>query len=303
MTMQGDYLLRILAKEEGVRGLFCVTTRLVQEVVERHRKTTEQPWTPTAEAMLGHGLTGVALMGALLKVRQRIAIKLEGDGPLRKLVAESDAYGRVRGWLANPSADLPGSAECHALPDAFGQGQLVVVRDLLMRDLFEGVVSFVPGNLGDNLTDYLTRSEQIPSFVETAVLLDAEGEVVMAGGMLVQALPGEESADAVTRLQQRSAEWPPVAELLRDGHTPHDLAAMLFSGFDYIELEERSLQFQCGCGWERAEKALLMLGQAELTDLLAQGHAHVDCHFCGERYLFERDALETLVERAGGEDQ
>ena len=71
-----DYLIRVIAKEAGVRGLACVTTNMANEAARRHEAA------PTAAAALARGLTGGALMGATLKIGQRIAIKLEGDGPL-----------------------------------------------------------------------------------------------------------------------------------------------------------------------------------------------------------------------------
>ena len=96
-----DYLVRIIAREVGVRGLACVTTNLVNEICHKHGTA------PTATAFLGRALTGGALMGALLKVQQRVAIKLEGTGPLQKAIVEADSYGRLRGYVAVPDLDLP----------------------------------------------------------------------------------------------------------------------------------------------------------------------------------------------------
>ncbi|MEJ2746828.1 MAG: Hsp33 family molecular chaperone HslO, partial [Anaerolineae bacterium] len=96
-----DYLIRIIAREAGVRGLACVTTNLANQICQKHGTA------PTATAFLGRALTGGALMGALLKVQQRVAIKLEGTGPLQKAIVESDAYGRLRGYVAVPDLDLP----------------------------------------------------------------------------------------------------------------------------------------------------------------------------------------------------
>ena len=64
-----DYLVRILAKENGVRGLACVTTALVQEAADRHQTA------PTATVALSRAMTGAALAGALLKVKQRVGLK------------------------------------------------------------------------------------------------------------------------------------------------------------------------------------------------------------------------------------
>ena len=71
-----DLLVRTIAKEVGVRALACVTTELVSDAVRRHDAM------PVATAALGYGLTAAALLGGLLKVQQRVALKVQGDGPL-----------------------------------------------------------------------------------------------------------------------------------------------------------------------------------------------------------------------------
>ena len=80
--MSNDYLIRILTKTGNVRALACVTTELVNEVCQRHGTSV------TASTALGRVLTGTGLMGALLKPGQRVAVKFEGNGPLKKILAE-----------------------------------------------------------------------------------------------------------------------------------------------------------------------------------------------------------------------
>ena len=96
-----DYIVRAIAKKNGVRALVCVTTEMIKDAARRHQTT------PIATAALGHGLTAVALLGAQLKVQQRIGLKVSGDGPLRKLVTESDAYGHVRGYVLETDLAWP----------------------------------------------------------------------------------------------------------------------------------------------------------------------------------------------------
>ena len=95
-----DYLVRAVTRKGHVRGLACVTTQLVNDV---NRK---QETSPTAIAALGRALTGGALMGALLKTGQRVALKFEGNGPLRKILVEADSDGTVRGTVGTWSCGL-----------------------------------------------------------------------------------------------------------------------------------------------------------------------------------------------------
>ncbi|HEX6385897.1 MAG TPA: Hsp33 family molecular chaperone HslO [Anaerolineae bacterium] len=286
-----DYLVRILAKEAGVRGLGCVTTNLVNEACRRHNAS------PTAAAVLGRALTGVALMGALLKVQQRVALKFEGSGPLEKVLVESDSYGNVRGYVAEPEVDLPKVGDEHDVVSAIGRaGLLTVVKDLRLKNLYESVVPLASSDVDSDLTVYLEQSEQIPSLVEAGVIVQEDGDVAMAGGLLIQSMPPH-GADIVEQLKDRTQELPPVEELLKSGKTPEEILALVFAGIDYEFLEKRLLQFKCGCSRARSEQALIALGREEIEMLLeSEGQAVVDCHFCHERYVFSGKELEMLLE-------
>lgn len=286
-----DYLVRIIAREVGVRGLVCVITNLVNEICQKHGTA------PTATAYLGRALTGGALMGALLKVQQRVAVKLEGTGPLQKAIVESDSYGRLRGYVAVPDLDLPLKQGRQDMTTAIGRaGLLTVVRDLRLKELAEGVVPLETGEVDTDLMAYFDQSEQIPTAVSIGLAMNEDGTVAVAGGLLIQALPPHDD-QIVARLKERIPELPPIEELLGSGQTPEDVLALLFEGIEYEVLEKRPLRFQCDCSRERSEKALITLGREEIEQLLAnEGQAVVDCHFCHERYVFDAVELELILE-------
>jgi len=73
-----NYMVRALARKGSIRALACDTTGLVNDACRLHGTF------PTASAALGRALTGGVLMGALLKTRQRVGLKFEGNGPLKK---------------------------------------------------------------------------------------------------------------------------------------------------------------------------------------------------------------------------
>jgi len=285
-----DYLVRAIAKEPGVRALVCVTTDLVREAAQRHGTS------PTVTAVLGRTLTAGVLAGALLKVQQRVALKFEGNGPVRKMIVEADSYGRVRGYAAEPEVDRPFVNGRPDLVGILGQaGLLTVVKDVRLKDLVEGVVPLATSDIAGDLTYYLEQSEQIPSVVEIGVVVTEEGEVEMAGGLLIQSMPPYDTG-TLTLLVDRIQELPPVEDLLRTGQAPEDILALLFQDISYMQLERRELRFNCDCSRERGEKALLMLGREELEHLLeTEGQAVIDCHFCHERYVFDAEDLQEVL--------
>lgn len=285
-----DYLIRVIAKEAGVRGLACVTTNMANEAARRHEAA------PTAAAALARGLTGGALMGATLKIGQRIAIKLEGDGPLGKMLVESDAYGRIRGYVGNPQLDLPPVNGRQNVSGAVGDiGFLTVVRDLRLKEPVESVVPLQTGTVDADLTFFLNQSEQVLSAVEIGALMDEAGQMTAVAGFLFQALPPYEEK-TIQDMIARMTDLPPIEKLLQEGDQPEDLLALIFTGMAYEVLEKRPLLYHCNCSQERSEQALINLGRAGLEELLAtEGEAVVNCHFCGNTYLFAADDLEMIL--------
>jgi molecular chaperone Hsp33 len=285
----GDYIVRAIAKEAGVRALACITTDLVREAARRHRST------PVATAALGYGLTAVALLGALIKVQQRVGLKVDGGGPLGKLVTESDSYGRVRGYISRPEVPWVVPVGVADVADALGRtGVLTVFKDLQMKEMYEGVVPIQTGELDSDLVYYLIKSEQVPSLVEIGVKVDERGEVVTAGGVLLQLLPGQQAV-ALVEYADRMDDLPPLEEVLADGQTPEQVLASLFGDVTYETLDRHPVIFRCSCSRERSQRALTLLSREDIELLLEEGEAVVDCHFCHERYVFDKDDLREIL--------
>ena len=288
-----DYLVRIITHSGNFRAFACVTTDLVNEACRRHGAH------PTAAAALGRALTGGALFGAMLKTGQRVALRFEGNGPLKKILVEAESNGAVSGYVGEPETDLPDRNGRLDVAGALGRaGFLSVAKDLGMKEPYRGMVQLVSSEIAEDLAYYLTSSEQIPSAVGLGVLLGPEG-VTAAGGFLVQAVPPQD--DAVTDLlMERIAKLPGVSESLAGGMTPEELLAQLFEGVPYDTLEKRALAFSCSCSREKVERAVISLGVDDLRKLVEeQGEAKVTCEFCRESYRFGRDELEALRGESG----
>lgn len=287
-----DYLVRILSTTGNIRALACVTTKLVNEACQRHGASV------TASAALGRVLTGSTLMGALLKPGQRVAVKFEGNGPLKKILAEAESSGVVRGYVGVPHIDLPLKHGKIDVAGAIGHaGFLTVSKDLRLKEPYKGTVQLYTSEIAEDLAYYFTESEQIPSAVGLGVYVEPDARVSAAGGFLIQALPpAEEHGEELDALVKRIQAMPSVTELLRDGATPETLLARLFADIPYEILETHPLNFQCSCSKPRMEQALIALGHQDLVALVQEREeVEVTCEFCRERYLFDRAELERLL--------
>jgi molecular chaperone Hsp33 len=285
-----DYLVRIITRDHSVRALACVTTHLVNEACRR------QDAYPTAAAALGRALTGGLLMGALLKTGQRVALKFEGNGPLKKIIVEAESNGLVRGYVAEPHVDLPLKAGKLNVAAALGkEGLLTVIKDLRMKEPYQGIVKLLTGEIAEDLAFYLAESEQIPSAVGLGVFVEPDRTISAAGGFLIQSLPPV-NEEVIDGLIERIPQLPAVTELLRGGKAPENMLELLFDGIPFTILEKYALAFRCSCSRERAEEALISLGRKELTSLATQEEkTFVNCEFCHEQYAFSREDLSRLA--------
>ena len=286
-----DYLVRIITKNKNILAMACVTTNLVNDARERHKTF------PTATAALGRALTAGQLMGALLDSDQRVAMKFEGDGPLKKIIVEAQSNGTVRGYVGEPEVELPPKNGKLDVSGALGtQGYLTVTKDLQLKKPYMGVVHLYTGEIASDLAYYLTESEQIPSAVGLGVFVEPEGNVSAAGGFLIQSLPPSDE-ELIDTLADRIENMQPVTQQLRDGKLPEDLLAEIFQDVSFTVLEKRPLSFACTCSRDRIEQALITLGPEEIRSMIQDDDlVDITCQFCRQQYMFARRELEQILD-------
>lgn len=288
-----DYLIRATAGKGSIRALVAATTGLVEEARRRHNAY------PTAAAALGRVLTAAALLGATLKDKQTLTIRVIGDGPLDGLIAEADSEGRLRGYLKNPQVDLPRNqfGKLDVGGAVGSSGFIYVTRDLGLREPYTGSAPLVNGEIGDDVANYLLKSEQTPSAVGLGVLISTEATVKAAGGYLLQLLPGA-PGEAAALLEENLKEVPSVSRAIDEGAAPEELLQTLLRGVDYKVGERKDLSFQCRCSPERARGIMLSLGRAELREMLEEDDgAELRCHFCNEVFRFSREELQEMIQQ------
>ena len=284
-----DHLVRALTLDGAIRVTVATTTELVEEV--RRRQQTD----PTATVAIGRLATGAALMGSLLKGHQRIGLTIEGNGPLRRLQAESDAQGHIRATVKVPLAGLPPREGRFDVAGAIGRaGFLHVIKDLDLKEPYRGTVQLVSSEIAEDLAYYFTTSEQTPSSVALGVELGQQAEVVAAGGFLLQLMPGADDTLA-DRLAERLETLPPTTSLMRQGLSPEAMIESLLEGFPYQTLESIPLSFACNCSQQQTLLMLRSLGAKELDQLIEEvGEAQVTCEYCKEDYFVDGAALKEI---------
>lgn len=280
-----------MAYDGQVRAYATDTTEAVGEAQRRH-----YTW-PTASAALGRTMTAAVMMGAMLKGEEKITVKVEGGGPIGAIIVDSNAKGKVRGYVTNPQThfDLNEKGKLDVRRAVGTNGTLTVVKDLGLREHFSGQVPIVSGELGEDFTYYFASSEQVPSSVGVGVLVNPDNSILAAGGFIIQLMPGT-SEEVVAKLEKQIEQTPPISKLIQQGLTPEEILESLLGKENLRILDKMPVEFECNCSKERFSAAIISLGKQEIKEMIEEdGKAEAVCHFCREAYHFSREELEQLL--------
>ena len=287
-----DYLVRGMTMDGFVKVVAIRSTEMVRRGAQI-KKTT-----PNATAAFGRALTAASMMGNMQKVDNgSMTLQIKGDGPIGTIVCVADPIGNVRGYVYEPRVPLvekfPGKLDVGA---TVGNGTLTVIRDLQMKEPYVGSVELVSGEIGDDVTAYFAQSEQTPTACALGVLVDRDMSVKVAGGYLIQLLPGapDEVIDVLEAGIQRAGA---VTAMLEQGMTPEDILGAVCGDLGVLFMETTEVSYKCYCSRERVTDALISLGRKELTEIMEEGKPFpVECQFCDEQYVFTPEQIGALLE-------
>ncbi|MGI8494987.1 MAG: Hsp33 family molecular chaperone HslO [Pyrinomonadaceae bacterium] len=292
-----DKLIQGIAADGTIRVMAAITTGIVAEAVRRHQTS------PTVSAAFGRVLTGTLLLGSSIKDFDRLTVKIECDGAVEGIVAETNAQGKVRGYVRNPHAELPPKADGKFdVGGIIGGGMFYVIRESgfdegLYREPYRGSVPLVSGEIAEDFAYYLAKSEQIPSAVMLGVLLQKDAPFVRAaGGVLLQMLPNT-NEHVVTMIEDTIRRAPHLTSVIGENTTPRELVKLALGEIDFEILEEKPIEFDCNCSPERAASLIGSLGREEVESMLREDKgARMTCGFCNEVYKLNEAQLEEILD-------
>lgn len=279
-----DFTQRFLFDDADVRGEWTNLEQSYAEVLARH------PYPAPVAQMLGEMLAAATLLVGTLKFDGLLVLQARSSGPLPLLMVECSSDREVRA-IARYDTEL---AEFPTdFRELMPEGILTLTIDPREGKRYQGVVALDGETLADCLSRYFAMSEQLP----TQFWLAADG--TRARGLLLQQLP----VDRITDAEERQNHWQhlrTLAETLTAEEllslSPEVLLHRLYHEESIRLFNEQALRFHCNCSRERSARALVSLGEEDVTDLLAEqnGSITIDCQFCNQRYLFDSADVKQL---------
>ena len=286
-----DYIVRATAADSRIRA-FAITSRALVEQARVHHNTS-----PVVTAALGRLLSGGAMMGVMMKGEKDIlTLQIQCGGPIGGLTVTADSQANVKGYVKEPCVILPPNANGKLdVSSALGPGFLNVIRDIGMKEPYNGQTHLVSGEIAEDLTYYFATSEQIPSSVGLGVLLDKENHVRQAGGFIIQVMPFAEE-EVIATVEDTLKHMHSVTDLLEQGMTPEDMIRHLMGSLDVEIMDRIPTQYACNCSKEKVSRAVASIGKDDLQEMIDDGETiEVNCQFCGSHYYFTTEELKKFL--------
>ncbi len=287
-----DKIIKCLAYNGKISVICSNTTNLVEKARNTHDLS------PVVTAAFGRMLTITAIMGIEMKsVKDKLTVQIKGNGPIEMMVATTNNFPRVKGYVVNPQIDLPlnefGKLD---VSKAVGyEGYINVIKDIGLKDPYIGISPLTSGEIADDFANYFVNSEQRNSAVALGVLVDKNG-VKSAGGYLINPMP-DATEEEIAKVEKAIFEAGAMSKMLDKGLSLEEIAKKV-TGDENVQILEENITpiYQCDCSKENMARALVSIGKEELKNIIEQDEkAELVCHFCNQKYQFSKQDLEEII--------
>ncbi|MBQ6369056.1 MAG: Hsp33 family molecular chaperone HslO [Parasporobacterium sp.] len=289
-----DYIVRATAADLKIRAFAITSTELVEYARQRHNTS------PVATAALGRLLSAGAMMGVMMKGEKDVlTLQMKWDGPIEGLTVTADSHGHVKGYPGNPNVIIPvnyaGKLDVGA---AIGYGELIVIKDLGMKEPYVSQTPLGTSEVAEDLTFYFAKSEQTPSSVALGVLMNKNNTVAQAGGFIIQVMPGIDE-EVIDKLEAKISKITSVTAMMEQGMGPEEILTEVLGDFDLQILDRIPTAFVCDCSKSKVSRALIAMGKKELQAIIDEGkEIEVKCHFCNTDYTYSIEEVKFLMQQA-----
>lgn len=287
-----DQFIKTITKNKYFRAFALNGTNLVRQATAAHETSR------LASVVLGRGLLATSLTAqSVLKGEERMAIQINGRGPIGNVVVEADAKGSVRGYVTNDKlASIFDENNQLDVAQAVGtNGFLQITKFAPYSNPYIGQSQLVSGEIGDDFTYYLAQSEQIPSVVGVSVYMNDDDSVKSAGGFLVQALP-DATDEAIDQLEVDLKNMKPLSDMLIENYTPLKILEAIFGEGEVKILQVAGVGLAAEPTKDAYREMLTTLPAVEIQAMIDEDNgAEIVGKFSGKRYFFTPEELQDVI--------
>ncbi len=283
MAESVDTVLRAMTNDGAFRVIVVESTQTVRAANDSQRAKASET------AVFSDLLTGTVLFRETMSPQLRVQGIAKPENGKGQLVADSHPSGNVRGLIQR----RPGQGSVEITPGS----TLRMLRSLQDGSINQGVVSMrEKATISEGLMIYMQQSEQIVTMVAVGAALGDGGNLIRAGGYLVQLLPGAPRGPLMV-MTERLQDFQDIRPLLcHDYFSPRWLLGELLFKMDYAELQQSEIRFRCWCDELRVVASLATLPRSDLEELLSSNESlEIECDYCHKEYHIAPAQLRGLL--------
>lgn len=276
-----SWITRALADGGAVRVILVEG----EAVAEAIRTAHDLP--PTAARLAAEATVATLLLSAYAKGDEKLTLQIAARSPQFRWIGELDPSRRFRGRLWSDALDE--AADPRAV-----DGVMQVAKYVRDREVYRGITGVEGTSVTRALRDHLMDSAQVAGVLAARVVLDDDGRITRAAGVLAERLPPEADKPTLTAAEFET-RWGSLAEQdVEDVIRGVNNQTLL--GRPTHRLETLPAIWGCTCSRTRVLDALAGLGTDELHAMADEDEgAVIDCDFCGARYAVSAEDLRTLA--------
>ncbi len=287
-----DRIHRFVMADAMIKGAVVHATRMVKEMQANHNLGAVET------LVLGQAYIAAALMGSGLKGKNdRLSLGIQCSGPIKGLDVDANVFGEIRGYLKVPRIEVEKPEQVRSLSSLFGAGFITVTKYLEdAKTPYTGQVELAYGSIAEDLAHYFLTSEQIPTGFKLSVAFDENEQVIGAGGIFLQAMPGVDP-DQVARAEEMIQSIDSLGQAFAEEKSPESVVEETFGELFPQMLENSRVEFFCRCSQDRMEGYLKGLAAEDQKDIVENGPFPLElrCHHCNSVYRFAQGAIQELL--------
>ncbi len=290
LARKDDRIHKFLLGDGMIRGAMISGVTLVNEMRANHDLD------PFATLALGQGYLAGGLLSSTLKEGDRIALSVDCSGSIKGLTVETTFHGEVRGFIKNKNFIQDSEPDSFDLSKYYGNGVMTLTRYTKnAKQPYSGTVEMRFGSMALDLANYFYSSDQTPTVFNLSIHFNDEGEVIGAGGVFLQAMPGAEP-ELINRLAEIAQSLPSIGKNLAEGVKVEDYINKNFEDLKPEILASKRVEFFCTCNKKSVTSMIEMLPEDELKDVKENGPfpLSINCNNCNTSYEFSKEELAGI---------
>ncbi len=284
------------------RGRLVRLNKVIDTILQKHQYPTP------VSAVIAENSALAAILASSIKYDGLFTLQTESNGPVSMVVVDVKSDGTMRACAKFDEAHLEQaqalrkmSGEIEPAPHLMGEGHLAFTVDQGPdTQLYQGIVDLQGKTLTDCALRYFKQSEQIDTALQL-FLLPPQGESKSwsAAGIMIQKMPvkgGKEFLDEDAAKDAWEQAQVFLHSLTADEVFNADLSAeeilhRLYHDNNLVITKSMEYKFGCRCNRDKLLNTLRSFDQDEIEHLAENGKITAECHFCGEKYVFDKGEI------------